>query len=158
MYVISFTHTVGLNLTRTAQQHWFEAGQVKGFVIPQLHRHLCFFEPFLPDSPCQHASRFLDSCEPNCAQHKKENTVLEVNSTTSLVNFKMLPPSETLDDAFVIRVRNQTVVYIAEGGPCGSTDSFFEMPMILLQYPGFDDSEPIPGPNTISEPMPSKHI
>ena len=128
----------------TAQQRWFDAGEAQGFLIPNGSTEMCFFADDLgPDElQCQKVSHFLD-CGQHCKQHTMNETVHELNSgTTRLVNFRMLPPGAALDKAYVIRVYNDTLVYIVQG-LCNDNDSLYEVwpPMRLLQRPAPDCNE-----------------
>ena len=130
------THTVGECLRDTADQKWFEAGEIQGFIIPDDSTEMCFFNLISMPLQCQTTSRFLKNCE-NCIQHTVENSVYRrINDSARMVNFRMLPPSTTLDKAYVIRVHNDTVVYIVKGH-CSANDSLYEnwSPIILLQRP-----------------------
>lgn len=131
--------TVGERLTDTAHHQWFDAGEVQGFTIPNGLTEMCFFINNINsnESKCEKTWSFLNYCGQNCTQHPEGKTVHYIDNTTRLVNFRMLPPSATLDKAYVIRVHNDTLVYVVEGH-CNINESLYEewTPIRLLQRYG----------------------
>lgn len=124
-------HTVGPELKAIAVPHWFDGGEVQGFTIPNGHFKMCFLNPI--NKLCKGLSGY---CGKNCTQHSMDETVIKLNSTWWLVNFRMLEPSTTEDKAYVIRVYNNTIVYMVEGH-CPVKDNLYKKwsPKLLLQRP-----------------------
>lgn len=135
-------YTVGTNRTATADPQWFDGGEVQGFIIPNGNFQMCFFNPAI-NKDCQGISDFFKHCGENCTQHSMEETVIKLSNTTWLVNIRMLEPSTTKDEAYVIRVYNNTLVYMAEG-PCSATEHLYEdwSPKLLLQRPSLSTNTP----------------
>lgn len=76
--------------------------------------HLCFYVPDI--DVCLIDERFL-SCEKqsNCTQHAR-NDVIHISGNETMrnitVNLRMMPPDDEKDEAYVIRLYNNTVVWL----------------------------------------------
>ena len=97
-----------------------EHGTYTGFkqelelVDPSVYIQLCFYVP--DRDVCLVDEKFL-SCEQqsNCTQHAR-NDVIHISDDETMriiiVNFRMMPPDDEKDKAYVIRLYNRTIVWL----------------------------------------------
>lgn len=128
-----FTHTVVKNLTAEADVVLFDPGEVRGIKYNGSYK-MCIFDPINEEClPAKRYDKYLLHHQ-NLVQHTWDETACE-HDNMWLVNVRMLPPSMKLDEAFVIRVYNGTLVYMAQHCPRNSTVYAKWSPLLLLERP-----------------------
>lgn len=130
---IKFFSVVGKNLLETAEVCRLRRGNYigvkqKDFSVPPSDTDLCFYAPDLVDK-CLPSEDFLSCgcddeqmCYTHKCQHKREDVIYDDDHRQlRIFNFRMMPPDDERDAAFVIRLYNNTVVWLMMNGSCSTT-------------------------------------
>ena len=142
--IFLWLHAVGEDLLKpgNATEYALEYGTYTGFMIkldPSVDaQHLCFYVPDI--GVCLIDDDFL-SCEQqsSCTQHERNDVIhIRDNETMRIitVNFRMMPPDDEKDEAYVIRLYNHTVVWLTDGECLGLSHVLSQewKPRIYMYY------------------------
>lgn len=121
---VFFCSVVGKALSETAEVYSLKRGIYVGLKqenVPLSTTDLCFYAPYIDD--CLKSRDFLSYgnsgheqvCSTHC-QHERDDVIHDDDTRQQrIINFRMMPPDDKKDDAFVIRLYNSTVVWLMNG-------------------------------------------
>ena len=137
----------------------FTTGEYKRFEIPHGDIQMCFYTRSLGE--CLKTDRFLaPAVTQNRKQHPKDYTVhfVDDSNTNRTVSFRMLEPDQALDEAFAIRLYNETVVYFVTGPSCMELDDLYSAWTPLLFIYKDEDSMPPCNCENVTPTSPSSTV
>ena len=134
-----------LLLPGNSSESEFTTGEYKRFEIPHGDTQMCFYTRSLGE--CLDTDGFFALADTqNRKQHPKDYTVFNTSNNTNpnrMVSFRMLEPDQALDEAFAIRLYNETVVYFVTGHSCMVRDALYsEWTPVLFIYKDEDSMPP----------------
>ena len=138
----------------------FTTGEYKSFEIPHGYTEMCFYTHSL--GQCQDTDDFLAlAVTQNRKQHPEDYTVNFVDASNiynsnRTVNFRMLEPDQALDEAFAIRLYNETVVYFVTNHSC--MDSLYSAWTPVLFIYKDEDSMPPCNYESVTTTSPSSTV